>query len=469
MKIMQWDKLLNIKRLCRSNEKESRLDLNHFQVDQERIIFSQPFRRLKDKTQVHPFSDNDHVRTRLTHSLEVAAVGQTLGTLVGSKIIQRDSLEGYRCEDFGSIVQAACLAHDIGNPPFGHIGEEAIREWFNKKENGEKLFRQEITGSEKSDFQRFDGNAQGFRILTQTENYKRNGGLQLTFTTLATLMKYPWPSDHHKANRNKFGFFQSERGYFEEIAEQVGLLSTEDGAWCRHPLAYLVEAADDICYAIIDLEDGIDMGALSFEFYEGFIKDYLKQDKEYESWDSEYKNLEDTRQKISYLRSKAITRLTEEAADLWLKHESDMLKGNFQSSLLKKIEGASLIKKAKEIAEEYVFNNPRKVYIEIASYRILHGLLDAFSEAALQRKRNNSESGKNRHLLVLMGEGAPKNEDSDYEVLMKVLDFVSGMTDRFALGMYRQLEGISLGGMTPAPLEIKEKQDYSCSSASNVT
>lgn len=450
---MQWDKLLNTKRLCRPDKKESRLNLNPFQVDQERIIFSQPFRRLKDKTQVHPFSDNDHVRTRLPHSLEVAVVGQTLGTLVGSEIIYRYKLKGFKREDFGSIVQAACLAHDIGNPPFGHIGEEAIREWFYKAKNHKTLLEEEMAVEEISDLQRFDGNAQGFRILTQTENYERNGGLQLTFATLATLMKYPWPSYHNKAKQNKFGFFQSEKDYVEKVAEQVGLLPTGDGTWCRHPLAYLVEAADDICYAIIDLEDGIDVGALSFEDYEKFIKGHLKHDKEYESWDGEYKNLEDTRQKISYLRSKAITRLAEESSASWLKYEVDIMHGNFESSLLDKIGSANLVKEAKEIAKEKVFNNPRKIYIEIASYKILHGLLDAFSEAVLRRKENGS--AKSKRLFTLMGEDAPKGDYSPYETLLKVIDFVSGMTDRFALGMYRQLDGISLGGMTPAPLEIK--------------
>ncbi|ADJ29885.1 deoxyguanosinetriphosphate triphosphohydrolase (plasmid) [Nitrosococcus watsonii C-113] len=453
---MQWNKLLNNKRLRRPNEKPSSrpLKLNPFQLDQERIIFSQPFRRLKDKTQVHPFSDNDHVRTRLTHSLEVATVGQSLGTLVGSEIIERYELKNFKSEDFGNIIKAACLAHDIGNPPFGHIGEEAVREWFNEKENNEKLF-EEMTKAKRSDFQRFDGNAQGFRIITQTENYKGNGGLQLTFATLATLMKYPWPSTHNKANKNKFGFFQSEQNYIEEIAEQVGLLPTRDGAWYRHPLAYLVEAADDICYAIIDLEDGIDMGALSFRYYEEFIKGYLKQDKEYEGWESEYKNLETTKQKISYLRNKAITKLIEEASESWLKHEVDISHGNFEYPLLDKVEGNGFVQDAKKIAKEEIFINHKKIYIEIASYKILYGLLDAFSEAALQGKGDDFESGKNKRLFTLMGEDAPKSECSRYETLMKVIDFISGMTDRFALGMYRQLDGISLGGMTPAPLEIK--------------
>jgi dGTPase len=377
-------------------------------------------------------------------------VGQTLGTLVGSEIVHRYKLEDFKGEDFGSIVQAACLAHDIGNPPFGHIGEEAIREWFNKAKNYEILLKEEMAVEEISDLQRFDGNAQGFRILTQTENYESNGGLQLTFATLATLIKYPWPSTHQNANKSKFGFFQSEYCYIEKIVEEVGLLPTRDGAWCRHPLAYLVEAADDICYAIIDLEDGIDMGALSFSRYEESLNCYLKHDRDYKNWEGDYKNINNLAHKISYLRSKAITKLIEETSKLWLDHEIEILGGNFEGGLLDKV---SFIQDAKDIAANDIFQHPRKIYIEIASYKILHGLLDAFSEAVLRRKENGS--AKSKRLFTLMGEGAPKDDYSPYETLLKVIDFVSGMTDRFALGMYRQLDGISLGGMTPAPLEIK--------------
>ncbi len=453
--VMQWDRLLDIERLRRPAMKPLRFDLDPFHLDLDRIMFSQPFRRLKDKTQVHPLSDNDHVRTRLTHSLEVAAIGYTLGALVGPEIIRRHQLESLRPDGIGSLVHAACLAHDIGNPPFGHIGEYAIREWFCNRENSEWLFNEEISGAQKSDFHNFDGNAQGFRTITQLENYKGDGGLQLTYATLGALMKYPWPSDHRNATGGKFGFFQSEKHYAEEIAGQLGLLPTENGAWCRHPLAYLVEAADDICYAIIDLEDGIDMGAFSFKAYEGFVLRFLESDREYEDWRVQYQRLEDHVQKISYLRSKAITRLVDQAYRLWLTHEEAILHGGFEGDLLNRVEGASFVREAKEIAKLNVFPHPRKIYIEIASHKILHGLLHAFSMAAIQGSGDHSNSYKNDLLLALMGRNKPQEGASRYEALRKVVDFVSGMTDRFALGMYRQLEGISVGSMTPAPLAIK--------------
>ena len=280
---MSWNKLLNEDRLCRPKNRPLRPEgLNPFFEDEDRIVFSQPFRRLKDKTQVHPLSDNDHVRTRLTHSLEVAAIGEALGNLVGNVLTHRGSILNTRAADIGMIVRAACLAHDIGNPPFGHVGEFAIREWFGMKIKSLK----KLNAHQKADLCNFDGNAQGFRIVTELENYKGDGGLQLTYVTLAALMKYPWSSIADPTGQRKFGFNESELKYAKTVADKVGLIELKPdkkgkkgmNRWCRHPLAYLVEAADDICYSIIDLEDGVEMGAFTFEMYENLIKEFIKSD-----------------------------------------------------------------------------------------------------------------------------------------------------------------------------------------------
>ena len=268
---MDWKVLLREHRLCRPGA-ESQPGRSPFQQDLDRVVFSAAFRRLAHKTQVHPLSANDHVHTRLTHSIEVASVGRSLGTIVGMPIADKLGDPQITSATFGYIVQAACLAHDIGNPPFGHSGEDTIGSWFNSEGQSSKIFGSDMKDVEKNDLKYFEGNAQGFRILTQLENYRWSGGLQLTFAVLGTFAKYPRsslihpiPNDSYIGGR-KIGFFESERIYFEQIASELGLMerSSQLRYWCRHPLAFLVEAADDICYALIDIEDGFTLGYLTF-------------------------------------------------------------------------------------------------------------------------------------------------------------------------------------------------------------
>ncbi len=272
---MDWKTLLGEQRLERPDASRCRSQPGRspFQQDLDRIVFSAAFRRLAHKTQVHPLSDNDHVHTRLTHSIEVASVGRSLGTMVGSQIADSLNDPQVTADTFGYIVQAACLAHDIGNPPFGHSGEDTIRRWFNSPERSSEIFGLDMEDVEKNDLKYFEGNAQGFRILTQLENCRWSGGLQLTYAVLGTFAKYPRssvihpiPNDSYVGGK-KIGFFDSERGYFEQVASGVGLIERNRQLhyWCRHPLAFLVEAADDICYAIIDIEDGFALGYLTFE------------------------------------------------------------------------------------------------------------------------------------------------------------------------------------------------------------
>ena len=297
--MMEWEKLLNQNRLKRDEKKEFPVYANPFYEDQARITFCQPFRRLHDKTQVHPLSTNDNVRSRLIHSMEVASVGQYLGTTIGDSIVKEFNLPtDITKETFGSVVQAAALAHDIGNPPFGHCGEDAFREYYKHPKKEVASFINDLESSEKKDLENFEGNAQGFRILTQIENHKWNGGLQLTYATLATFMKYPWDLPLNPIVKPKFSFFQSEKEYAEIVANEVGLIQIENdkSRWCRHPLAYLVEASDDICYSIIDLEDGKEMRCISFDEYKEIFTRFLQaEDKDF----CENK-LEDEGQKISF-------------------------------------------------------------------------------------------------------------------------------------------------------------------------
>ena len=270
--MMDWEALLGKQRL-NDPDAESQSGRSPFQQDLDRIVFSAAFRRLARKTQVHPLSDNDHVHTRLTHSIEVASVGRSLGTIVGSEIAGSLNKPEITADTFGDIVQAACLAHDIGNPPFGHSGEDTIGRWFNSSVNSPAIFGSDMKDIEKNDLRYFEGNAQGFRILTQLENNRWSGGLRLTYAVLGTFTKYPRSSVVHPIPNDsyiggkKIGFFESERGYFEKIASGLGLIQRNEQLyyWCRHPLAFLVEAADDICYAIIDIEDGFALGYLTFE------------------------------------------------------------------------------------------------------------------------------------------------------------------------------------------------------------
>ena len=331
MAAMEWDRLLSRKRLRRKPAKPSGLDICPFEEDQDRICFSQPFRRLQAKTQVHPLAENDHVRTRLIYSVEVGCIGQALGALVGSELSKRSGFPATKA-DLASLVKVACLAHDIGHPPFGHAGEEAVRAWTSKQLGADANFASELSPAQADDLKQYEGNAQGFRILTKLENHRNDGGLQLTYATLGAGMKYPWGVDAERNTKKKFGFFQSERDYAEDVANELGLLPVRGGGWCRHPLAYLVEAADDICYAIIDLEDGIDMGSYSFDEFEKLLSPMLQVR---EGHAEEYKRAATLEfQKVSYLRSKAIFVLTIECVTEFLDNESDLLQGKYEGSLI---------------------------------------------------------------------------------------------------------------------------------------
>jgi dGTPase len=451
---MNWNSLLNDNRLGinKTSTKDSLDGRNQFQKDFDRIVFSPAFRRLQDKTQVFPLPESDFVHTRLTHSLEVSVVGRSLGNLVGETIIERNSKLKKQFTEFhfGDIIAAACLAHDIGNPPFGHSGEDAIAEYF-RKGNG-KNFEDQI-GDEKKwdDLINYEGNAQGFRIITTLQNPDIEGGLRLTYATLAAFTKYPKESFtsnklKYLTKKNaykKYGFFQSEKEIFKEVAGKTELdfkISNNNYWWCRHPLTFLVEAADDICYRIMDLEDGFRLGLISFIDTEALMIPFVNKN------DLIGYRGRDEKEKIGYLRAKAISNLVGDLADTFLDEEENILNSKMEEDLISVIPNAKYLENIKSVSIEKIYHTRSVVEREVAGYEVLGGLLDTFIYA-YNGSYAEHLSPKNRAIINLLPKRINVDKDDDlYTRLLKITDFVSGMTDSFAVSLFRKIKGISLPG-----------------------
>jgi dGTPase len=465
---MQWDKLLCSERQGKEKHPdEDPRERNPFERDFDRIIFSEAFRRLKDKTQVFPITDNDHVHNRLTHSLEVSCIGRSLGRIIGVHILEKHKealeelihKEGLNEASFGAMVQAACLAHDIGNPPFGHSGENSIQAWF-YSEIGQKNI-EKLNSKEKEDLELFEGNAQGFRILTTMEGQTGRMGLQLTYATLATFSKYPRESlieDNNLIQQNewresakKYGFFQGEKKIFEEVAEKVGLIRIHNDFawWCRHPLAFLVEAADDICYRIMDFEDGFNMGYIDYETTKNLLIDIAGEKHRNRLQDTNDKS--GRRENIRYLRGKAINELINIAVDSFIKHEDKLLTGTFDDSLLEadNEEIKQKIQNLKEEIKNKVYNCQEVLLIEVAGYDVVSGLLNEFITAVndgnnqLSDKKKNRKSEKIREMLPDKFKSEKFNGEQ-YLNILRVTDYISGMTDSYAVSLFKKIKGISL-------------------------
>ena len=444
---MNWEQLLSLKRhgdtnkRIRKEQDETRLG---FEVDYDRVIFSSEFRSLQDKTQVIPLSDTDFVHTRLTHSLEVSVVGRTLGRRVGQKLLEKHphlkSVHGYQTNDFGAIVAAAALAHDIGNPPFGHSGEKAIGEFFI---NGAgKQYKEQLTDKEYQDLCDFEGNANGFKILTETRD-GRPGGLRLSYATLGAFTKYPKESLPKKPTKHiadkKYGFFQSEKEGFVEVATELGLVKRSDTSvsYARHPLAYLVEAADDICYTIIDFEDGINLGLIQEEFALEYLSKIIRHNIKPEN----YYALSTKEDRVGYLRALAIGSLINDAVDIFMKYEDAILKGEFDCALLDKSKYEAQIKDVIKISIENIYQSTEVVDKEIAGYGVINTLLNTYTTAV-----NNSfnDTASNYDTLIL--NGLPKNinttQSSLYNRLSSVCYYVSLLSDSKAILDYKKIKGI---------------------------
>src|SRR5690554_206198 len=442
--MMQWEQLLSLskqgdnKKRLRKEENETRLG---FEVDYDRVIFSSAFRSLQDKTQVIPLSQTSFVHTRLTHSLEVSVVGRSLGRMVGKSILQKhrelETVHGYHFNDFGAIVAAAALAHDIGNPPFGHSGEKAIGDYFLNGRGAR--FKDLLNPKEYQDLIDFEGNANGFKIVTESKE-GGSGGLRLTYATLGAFMKYPKQSFPKKptlyVSDKKFGVFQSEFGFFNEIADNLGLLPRDyNGGWSRHPLSFLVEAADDICYTIIDFEDGINLGLIeeemALEYLLNLVRNNLRKDV--------YSQLTTSQNRIAYLRSLAISTLISEAAQIFIDNEEGILNGQFSKSLLENSQYEAQISDIIKISIEKIYQSAEVREKEIAGYNILATLLDAFTTAF-----ENHHLGKAREYDMLLLRTITDNIgvfDSTYHYLMECCSYISRLTDGSAVQIFQKIKG----------------------------
>jgi dGTPase len=466
---MRWDQLLCEERQGHEQHPdETRRKRSQFERDFDRIIFSESLRRLKDKTQVFPVTDNDHVHNRLTHSLEVSCIGRSLGRIVGANIIKKYEngylkkliADGLNEASFGALVQAACLAHDIGNPPFGHSGENAIQSWFYSEKGKRHL--ETLSEGEKEDLEWFEGNAQGFRILTTSERQAGRNSLQLTFATLATFTKYPRESlikdknslkqqeresvKYKESKVNKYGFFQAEKKIFKEVAEKTGLISlgNNDSAWwCRHPLAFLVEAADDICYRIMDLEDGFNMGHIDYQMTKELLLNIAgsKYEKDLKSGNSQSERRED----IRFLRGKAINKLIDVTASTFIENEEGLLTGEFDKPLLHLVEHK--IDEIKKEIKAKVYNCQEVLSIEIAGYDVISALLDEFMTAInddINSRDTRNKKGEKVNKLLPDKFFEEQLGSKEYLNALRVIDYIAGMTDSYAVTLFRQIKGISL-------------------------
>ncbi len=436
---MNWQRLLTTKRYGHEHITPQEIGRSHFHKDHDRIIFSSAFRRLGRKTQVHPMAENDHIHTRLTHSIEVGSVGRSLGIRVGELIT--DQLPHWvGPHDLGTIVQSACLAHDIGNPPFGHAGEYAIRDWFRR--NRAQPMLAALSTAERTDLETFEGNAQGFRVVTRIENNLFSGGLRLTSPTLGTLLKYPWTSVD-AGDKGKFSCYQTELDILQRLAAQLGLIERGEQRWCRHPLCYLMEAADDICYAIMDLEDAIELSILSFADVQPVLLALAGVDA---ADDPVLASGASARRKISALRGRAMESMVGSAISVFMTNYVQIMAGEYQGELLRDGDPAVRdgLAMAKTLARERVFPDTRKTELEVGAYSTLGVLLEAFCDAVYEHQQQDGPlSYRSQKIISLMGIHCPAVDDSLYHAYMRALDFISGMTDNYAAYLARQIGGLN--------------------------
>jgi dGTPase len=457
---MDWARLLSPLRPGTTEPLESQPARTAFERDYDRILFSNAFRRLHDKTQVFPMPANDHIHSRLTHSLEVASVGRTLGRWCGQTVVARHGLDreeegGLHARDIGDIVASACLAHDIGNPPFGHSGEDAIGRWFRRTferleagtpERAPQRTRASsdplaglasLTPAEREDLCHFEGNAQGFRVVTRLAMYPDRGGLRLTCPTLGAFSKYPC-SVTHSGTRKKYGVFQADLDAFRAVAATLGLVAKEvggDGAsWARHPLAYLLEAADDICYSILDLEDGFTLKKLAFRDVQDLLGAVARTTSDPERGSE--------RDQVAFLRARSIQNLIAEVVTVFCDCEPELLAGTFGGTLIDKLPSAQLIQQTKKLASQHCYRAPDVVAILMSGYEVIGRLLDEILPAVLTpaAEREPRES----RLMALLP-AAVETADGVYARTLAVTDYISGMTDRYAMNLYRQIFGATAG------------------------
>ncbi len=440
---MNWLQLLSPQRINQTGNSHE-LSRSAFEQDYDRIIFSHPFRRLQDKTQVHPLPEDDFVHTRLTHSLEVSSVGRSLGKKVGEIILSENAelAKEISLFDFGAVVAAGSLAHDLGNPPFGHSGEDAISDFFIHHPFGQSI-QTKVTELQWADLINFEGNAQGFRILN-----KKEYGFKLTYSTLGAFTKYPCPAlfhhrDKNKKSQKKYGFFESEAIAFKQVADQLGLITQGGSVWCRHPLSFLVEAADDICYSIIDLEDGCRLGLLSFDEIIGLFSPILKNKLNTQKLAQK----SGLNEKLGILRAMVINELIEATTKVFIAHEKEILEGNFDQALTDSCEHQLALKNISNISIEKIYRARHVVEIEAAGFEVLPGLLEEFGKASDSLLKKNAEkkySNLSKLFPIETSLAIQANPNDTYLQFREVVDFISGLTDRHALSLYRKIKGFEI-------------------------
>ena len=425
-----------------------------FQRDFDRIIFSSAFRRLQNKTQVFPLPGSVFVHNRLTHSLEVSSVGRSLGSLAGEFIVQNfeneltEDSKNFYLYNLNNVIAAACLCHDIGNPAFGHSGEDAIASFFEKNESE---LKPKFTEKEWADLVNFEGNANAIRILTHKQTGKDEGGTQLTYTTLASIAKYPCEAIAKKkghVNRKKFGFFQSEKQTFLNIANATKMMveSEEPTIFKRHPFVWLVEAADDICYNIIDMEDAHRLGIISTADCENLFMDLIQSVNEKDAKRSAEKLLlfSNKNERISYLRAKVINALINKSTELYQQNFSEILGGTLNKALLDIFKSESeSFQEVERFSIEKIYGHRSVVEIENAGYNVMYELLNHFIPPIIKEK--SERKGFEKKALQLIPSQFIYEDGTVYEKVLGVLDFVSGMTDNFATDLYRKIKGIDIG------------------------
>jgi len=441
---MNWEKLLSTRRFG-SQENQEKFDLEiirtNFQRDYDRLIFSSPFRRMQNKTQVFPLPGSVFVHNRLTHSLEVASIGRSLGNIIAGKIEKEKKSEFHPLmQELGTIVSVAGLAHDLGNPPFGHSGESAISNFF---ENGNgKCLRSEMTDAEWFDLTNFEGNANLIRLLTHQFKGRRAGGMKLTHACLSAMIKYPFPSTE-RTKKGKYGFFQSEKESFLSIANETGLtcLNAEKNIYARNPLAYLMEAADDIAYMIMDIEDAHKLGILSFDETREKLSSFFDGEN-LEKFHAKYNSVKDVvtdnNEMVAFLRALSINQLTTRTSEVFFNNYDDIMNGTFSGSLVKhlpekietKYEESSMLSVSK------IYNNRSVVKVEITGYNVLKTLVEEFLNAAFSPKNNYSQK-----LMQMIPEQYKNETNTTYEKCRNILDFISGMTDLYAMDIYKLIKG----------------------------
>ena len=443
---MKWTQLISNKRLGQEHRHTERHDdRTEFKRDYDRLIFSAPFRRLQNKTQVFPLPGSIFVHNRLTHSLEVASVGMSLGNDVAQRIIQEKlpELRGTMFEQIGQIVSTACLAHDLGNPPFGHSGEKAIQTFFT--EGAGNALKSKVSSEFWDDITHFEGNANAFRLLTHQFKGRRAGGFVMTYSTLASIVKYPYASSA-ASKKGKFGFFQSEQEYYQRIADEMGIICKsapgEPLRYARHPLVYLVEAADDICYEIMDLEDAHKLKILTYDETERLLLEFFDPENQKKILKRIVdEGLQDPNEKVVYMRACVIGKLENECVNTFVENEEAILNGTFEGSLIEHINEIqrNAYQQCAKLSVERIYRSRPVLDVELSGYKIMATLMEQMTEAVMHPERYYSQQ-----LIERVSSQYDINSNDLEKRIMAVIDYIAGMTDIYALDVYQKINGISL-------------------------